>query len=77
MVMLLTGWDGKMGEDSVAASVYQFHQMFAAKSMHGVWSDNPDRCKLWNDEYRYFAFEAFARMLILANEGNYTYNILC
>ena len=23
--MLLTGWDGSMGEDSVAGSVYQFH----------------------------------------------------
>ena len=47
VIMLLTGWNGEMGIDSVAASVYQFHQSFLAKSMYGVWSDFSGRCKLW------------------------------
>ena len=37
MIMLLTGWQGDMSADSVAASVYQFHQSFLANSMLGAW----------------------------------------
>ena len=37
MIMLLTGWQGDMSADSVAASVYQFHQSFLANNMLSAW----------------------------------------
>jgi len=65
--------------NSVAGSVYQFHQGFLSKSMLGVWSEVPEgtRCSLFTGMFRLFTFETMAKMLVFANEGNYYYNWFC
>ena len=79
MIELLTGWDGEMGLESVAASVYQVHQGALARTMFGAWDEISEdrRCSLFTGQYRGFTFEAVARMLRLALEGDYSYNPLC
>ena len=39
MIELLTGWNGEMSKESIAATIYQVHQSEYAKSMFGVWAE--------------------------------------
>ena len=64
MIMLLTGWQGDMSADSVAASVYQYHQSFLANSMLGVWpTSQKNRCRMFVGQYRLFPFEMLGKAI--------------
>ena len=78
IIMLLTGWQGDMNADSVAASVYQYHQSFLANSMLGVWNTTQaNRCRVFEGQYRLFTFEMLGKAITSALEGDYSYNVFC
>ena len=54
--MLLTGWQGQMGMDSIAGSVYAVHQVYLAKSLLHEWSEVSwgDRCGMFEGGYKDF-----------------------
>ena len=56
MILLLTGWQGQMGKDSIAGSVYAVHQVYLAKSFLHEWSEISwgDRCGMFEGGYKDF-----------------------
>ena len=79
MALLLTGWNGHMGGDSVAAAVYSYIRYFQAKSLLDAMDDVGRNDRLWHTRGMMSPHyvELSVRIITNASENGTHFNPIC